>query len=270
VCVSLWRPLKQEDNIPRVNIRKAIATLGATIIATAGMGALAAPAGAAPSTPDLSDLSTTVEETGIELPSPDEINQLIEDGALDAHDAALLQSGQVPEQFRDAYEDGVRELTDLVAPGAVQEREDARAAESRAEAARAAEAERRAAAEAQRNATRNTPCPADARVCVDVDGRRTWMQRDGDTSYGPVPMSPGRPGEDTPRGSFAVQYKVKDEVSTEFNNSPMPYAVYFTNNGHAFHEGTLTSQSAGCVRLNNQDAITYFNALQPGDKVFIY
>lgn len=259
-----------------MNIRKALAAVGATIIATAGIASVASPAVASPADPSAaisaktSDLRTTVKNTGIELPSPDEIDKLIRDGALDAHDAALLQSGNVPAQFRDAYEQGVRDLTDLVAPGAVQQREDARAAERRAAAERQAAAQRRAAAERQAASTRNTPCPADARVCVDINGKRTWLQRGGSVSHGPVPMSPGAPGQDTPRGTFSVQYKVKDEVSREFNNAPMPYAVYFTNNGHAFHQGTLNNLSAGCVRLNQQDAITYFNALQPGDKVFIY
>ncbi|MGO1948130.1 MAG: L,D-transpeptidase [Mycobacteriaceae bacterium] len=251
-----------------MNIRRTIATLGTALAVAAGIGA--APAIAAPSAPAVPDVNTIVKDTGIELPSPDEIEQLIEDGALDAHDAALLQAGQIPAEFRDAYAQGVRDLTDLVAPGAVQQREDDRAAKARAEAAARAEAERAAARQAELDSTRNTPCPASARVCVDIDGKRTWLQQGGDTSYGPVPMSPGKSGQDTPRGSFAVQYKVKDEVSREFNNAPMPYAVYFTLNGHAFHQGTLDSQSAGCVRLNNQDAVTYFNALQPGDQVFIY
>lgn len=114
------------------------------------------------------------------------------------------------------------------------------------------------------------PCPADARVCVDIDGRRTWLQSNGQVSYGPVSHAPGKPGQETPRGTFWVNRKVKDEVSYEFNNAPMPYAVYFTYNGHAFHQGNLGYESAGCVRLEYDAAVTYFNQLQIGDKVFIY
>lgn len=116
----------------------------------------------------------------------------------------------------------------------------------------------------------NGPCPADAKVCVDLDGRRTWLQRNGEVYYGPVSHAPGKPGQETPRGTFWVNRKVKDEISYEFNNAPMPYAVYFTYNGHAFHEGNLGYESAGCVRLNHNDAVTYFNELQINDKVFIY
>lgn len=250
---------------PTRTIRRRVAALGIAAVAAIGIGGAGiAPATAAPSIPNLPAAGD------IALPGPDEINDMVRDGVLDAHDAALLQAGKVPEQFRDAYEKGVRDLADLVAPGAVQDRQDERDAADRAAAAARAEREARAAAEQRRASTSNTPCPASARVCVDIDGKRTWLQQNGDTSYGPVSMSPGKPGQDTPRGNFTVQYKVKDEISREFNNAPMPYAVYFTNNGHAFHQGTLDTQSAGCVRMNNQDAITYFNALNPGDQVFIY
>jgi lipoprotein-anchoring transpeptidase ErfK/SrfK len=246
-------------------IRRRAAALGIAAVTALGIGGAGiGTAAAAPSLPSLPSAGD------IALPGPDEINDMVRDGVLDAHDAALLQAGKVPEQFRDAYEKGVRDLADLVAPGAVQERQDARDAAERAAAAARAEREARAAAAQRRASTDNTPCPASARVCVDIDGKRTWLQRGGETSYGPVSMSPGKPGQDTPRGNFTVQYKVKDEISREFNNAPMPYAVYFTNNGHAFHQGTLDTQSAGCVRLNNQDAVTYFNALNPGDQVFIY
>lgn len=115
------------------------------------------------------------------------------------------------------------------------------------------------------------PCPVDARVCVDIDGRRTWLQDGkGTVTYVSTAMSPGKPGQETPRGTFAVTRKVKDEVSYLFNNAPMPYAVYFTNRGHAFHEGNPAFDSAGCVRLPHQDAVKYFDSLQVGDKVVIF
>src|SRR5699024_3574052 len=72
------------------------------------------------------------------------------------------------------------------------------------------------------------------------------------------------------RGTFHVNRKVKDEISYEFNNAPMPYAIYFTNYGHAFHMGDPAYDSAGCVRLPEQAALRYWNNLQIGDKVVIY
>lgn len=113
-------------------------------------------------------------------------------------------------------------------------------------------------------------CPAEAKVCVDLDGRRTWLQNGGQVYHEAARMAPGSAGQDTPRGTFYVNRKVKDEISYEFNNAPMPYAVYFTYNGHAFHEGDPASLSAGCIRLERTDAIKYFNDLQIGDMVYIY
>lgn len=115
-------------------------------------------------------------------------------------------------------------------------------------------------------------CPAEAEVCVDLNGGRSWLQENGQVVYGAVPVSSGAVGRNTqtPRGTFYVNRKVKDEISYEFNNAPMPYAIYFTNNGHAFHQGNVATTSAGCIRLGHADAVHYFNNLQIGDMVYIY
>ena len=112
--------------------------------------------------------------------------------------------------------------------------------------------------------------PATARACVDLAGQRTWLQKDGNVEYGPVTMSSGAQGWETPRGTHKVTRKVKDEISREFHNAPMPYSVYFTNTGVAFHAGRVDWLSHGCIHLNHDDAVTYFNSLKPGDVVFVY
>lgn len=114
------------------------------------------------------------------------------------------------------------------------------------------------------------PCPKDAKACIDIDGRRSWLQQNGKMYYQAATIGPGKPGYETPRGTFYVNRKVKDEISYEFNNAPMPYATYFTNNGIAFHEGDPAYLSHGCIRMYRGDAQRYFNDLQIGDKVFIY
>jgi len=173
-------------------------------------------------------------------------------------------SGPGPGEFRDVYEQGVTDLTNAVAPGALDERAAARAA---AEAAAAEQARQDAW-----NDTTNTPCPATAKACVDLDGRRAWLTDGGNTVYGPVYISSGAPGADTetPRGTFHVTYKVKDEVSHEFNDAPMPNSVYFTWSGHAFHQGNPNVDSAGCIHLGGSDSDAFFNQLHEGDEVFIY
>lgn len=113
-------------------------------------------------------------------------------------------------------------------------------------------------------------CPPVARACVDLDGGRAWLQQDGRLSHDAVPVGQGGPGYETPRGTFHVTRKVIDEVSWQFDNTPMPFAVYFTNYGHAFHEGDPAGDSHGCVRLAPGQAEIYFNELQIGDMVHIY
>ena len=45
--------------------------------------------------------------------------------------------------------------------------------------------------------------------------------------------------------------------------------MFFDTHGDALHEGSLARQSAGCVHLTHDDAVAFFNALQPGDEVQI-
>nr|WP_264197769.1 L,D-transpeptidase [Pseudonocardia sp. ICBG601] len=64
-----------------------------------------------------------------------------------------------------------------------------------------------------------------------------------------------------------AQWKNKDHRSREFNNAPMPFAVFFAPGGIAFHEGNTETESAGCVRLSRENAERWFNSLQVGDRV---
>lgn len=148
-----------------------------------------------------------------------------------------------------------------------------KAAEAEAQR-QAAEAQRRAAeaqaVEAQRANFNYGPCPRTARACVDLNGERAWIQENGVIKGGAAPISSGAPGYETPRGSFRVTRKVKDEISREYDNAPMPYSVYFTNNGHAFHEGSTRLLSHGCIHLEHADALNFWNNLKVGDSVFIY
>ena len=115
----------------------------------------------------------------------------------------------------------------------------------------------------------NNPCPPSARACVDLANQKTWLQENGNITYGPVPMSSGMPGYETTRGHLSVTRKVRDEWSRP-SNGPMPFSVYFTNDGEAFHEGSVNQMSHGCIHLNHDDAVKYFDTLQVGDGVYIW
>ncbi|NMO91985.1 L,D-transpeptidase [Actinomycetospora sp. TBRC 11914] len=121
-------------------------------------------------------------------------------------------------------------------------------------------------------------CPAESVACVDLAAHTAWLQRDGEVLTGPVEMLPGAdtfkrpPGPDssaTPTGSFHVLRKDKDGYSTEFHE-PMNHAVYFAPGGIAFHEGSLTTSSNGCIHLSAADATTFFDTLRIGDGVTVF
>ncbi len=121
-------------------------------------------------------------------------------------------------------------------------------------------------------------CPEASVACVDLAAHTAWLQRDGTVLGGPVEMLPGAdtfrkpPGPNssaTPTGSFHVLRKDKDGYSTEYDE-PMNHAVYFAPGGIAFHEGSLTTSSNGCIHLSPVDATRFFDTLRIGDAVTIF
>jgi hypothetical protein len=67
------------------------------------------------------------------------------------------------------------------------------------------------------------------------------------------PISSGRPGYATPRGTFQPQWTARMWYSRQYDRSPMPHAVFFSR-GVAFHGTHYTGflgrpASHGCVRL---------------------
>jgi hypothetical protein len=111
-------------------------------------------------------------------------------------------------------------------------------------------------------------CPRAASACADLNAGLTWLQSDGKITYGPVRMKSGLPR--TPRGTFHVQWKAgADYVSTEFRE-PMPYAVFFAQGGIAFHGGSLTKKSHGCIHLDIDSARYYNDHLPVGAEVVVF
>ncbi len=112
-------------------------------------------------------------------------------------------------------------------------------------------------------------CPPTARACIDVDGKRAWMLDAGRITYGPVPITTGKPGYETSRGSHQVLRHVRHDHSIPFD-SPMPFSTYFTVSGMAFHEGRLDEPSHGCIHLGHHAAAHFFEQLRVGDEVFAF
>jgi len=81
-------------------------------------------------------------------------------------------------------------------------------------------------------------------------------------------MEPGPPR--TPRGTFHVEWKAGEHyMSTEFHE-PMPYAVFFAPGGIAFHGGSLTVPSHGCIHLDIGSARYYHDHLPVGAEVVVF
>ena len=118
-----------------------------------------------------------------------------------------------------------------------------------------------------------TPCSVGARACVDLESQQAWLIDQGKVVRGPVKISSGGNGAETPIGhSLRVYRKEADYKSTESRlpngqPAPMPWSVFFEDGGIAFHAGAPSRASAGCVHLGPADALAFFNFLQVGDHV---
>jgi len=116
------------------------------------------------------------------------------------------------------------------------------------------------------HASTGAPCSIRDGACLKLSTNEAWLVYRGSASYGPVPVTHGRPGYETPTGTYPVLRKVRDDWSVPYN-APMPFAVYFTTSGIAFHEGSLTEQSHGCIHLSRDAAATFFDNLFAGEQV---
>jgi lipoprotein-anchoring transpeptidase ErfK/SrfK len=120
---------------------------------------------------------------------------------------------------------------------------------------------------------KGTPCTTTAKACVDLDAQRAWLLDAGAVVRGPIRISSGGDGKETPVGhSLRVYRKEKDYKSQESrlpngDPAPMPWAVFFEDGGIAFHGGDPRRASAGCIRMSPVEARKFFEFLQIGDQV---
>jgi hypothetical protein len=115
----------------------------------------------------------------------------------------------------------------------------------------------------------SNPCPAAASACVDLANEQAWLQNGGQITYGPVPITSGAYGSRTRDGMFSVFWRDKNHKSSLFNNAPMPNSVFFDND-IAFHQGSLSNQSNGCVHLSWDASETFYDTLSVGDAVYVW
>ena len=103
-------------------------------------------------------------------------------------------------------------------------------------------------------------------ITVDKDNQMMTVAVDGVRRY-TWPVSTGNPSHETPNGSFRTFRMEEDHFSKEFDDAPMPHAIFFTKLGHAIHGtdsvGRLgTPVSHGCVRLSRENASTLWDIVK--------
>jgi lipoprotein-anchoring transpeptidase ErfK/SrfK len=99
-------------------------------------------------------------------------------------------------------------------------------------------------------------------VTIDKGIQEMTVWVDGREKYS-WPVSTGIGGYSTPSGNFTASSMNKIWYSRQWDNAPMPHAIFFTKKGHAIHATNETKKlgtpaSHGCVRLSPKNAATLF------------
>jgi lipoprotein-anchoring transpeptidase ErfK/SrfK len=98
-------------------------------------------------------------------------------------------------------------------------------------------------------------------VNVNLSTQRMTVSENGVAKY-TWPVSSGRQGYETPTGVFKPTWKTEMWYSRQYDMSPMPHSVFFSN-GAAIHATYATHQlgfpaSHGCVRLSPGNAKSFY------------
>ncbi|MFG2454532.1 L,D-transpeptidase family protein [Streptomyces sp. NPDC048512] len=130
-----------------------------------------------------------------------------------------------------------------------------------------------AAAGTNPNAAGRCPVRSYRVTCVDMDRQILWVQTGSSVRFGPVAIRTGRDAQETRPGWHAIYLRNRDQVSTLYDNAPMPYSQFF-DGGQALHghPGDLYDGggSAGCVNLTVADAAVLWDLLDIDDAVYVW
>jgi lipoprotein-anchoring transpeptidase ErfK/SrfK len=106
--------------------------------------------------------------------------------------------------------------------------------------------------------------PVASTILINIDKaiQKMTVFLDGEQRY-EWPVSTGLPGYTTPSGTYTASSMNEIWYSKQWDNAPMPHAVFFTKDGHAIH-GTYDVKrlgkpaSHGCVRISPENAATLY------------
>jgi len=109
------------------------------------------------------------------------------------------------------------------------------------------------------------PADASVRASIDLSAQSMTVTVDG-WRYARWRVSTARKGYHTPVGSFRPYLLKRMHYSSKYENSPMPYSVFFLG-GYAIHgTGYLKSLgrpvSHGCVRLHPRHAAALYSLVR--------
>ena len=115
-------------------------------------------------------------------------------------------------------------------------------------------------------AARTIPGASAVLITIDKDTQRMTVSLDGVERY-VWPVSTGQPGYSTPSGSYTARSMNEMWYSKQWDNAPMPHAVFFTREGHAIHGTNEVKRlgnpaSHGCVRISPQNATTLYELVE--------
>ena len=108
-------------------------------------------------------------------------------------------------------------------------------------------------------------------VIVSLPDQVMYVYRNG-VRIGRSTVSTGTSGHRTPTGVFTVLQKKVDHESSIYKGAKMPNMQRLTWTGIAMHAGQLPGYPAshGCVRMPEQNAIVFFNAVEAGTPVHVF
>ena len=107
------------------------------------------------------------------------------------------------------------------------------------------------------------PAVAEVTIVVNKTTQRMSVSVNGQQRYA-WPVSTGTIDYSTPVGTFTPSRLARLHYSREWDNAPMPHAIFFTDAGHAIHGSGATNHlgtlaSHGCVRLAPRHASILFD-----------
>ena len=111
-----------------------------------------------------------------------------------------------------------------------------------------------------------TAARAEVLIRVDKSAQLMTVTVDGAQRYA-WPVSTGIADYDTPAGDFQPFRMERDHFSREWDDAPMPFSIFFTQEGHAIHGSFDVKHlgrpaSHGCVRLSKANAAVLYDLVK--------